>query len=150
MSRRNTFAGEEGWGSRKQQPDEMDLDITPMIDVTFLLLIFFMVASTMQPGPNLKEPAAKHGDGVDSRFAITFFVSATGRPGDVPVITDENKVPYTLEQLEARLKEAMKAGKQKFIVRADGRTPAGFLDKVLLAVRDIPDVEIRVGVRERR
>ncbi len=36
-------------GMKKKKAEEADLDITPMIDVTFLLLIFFMVASKMDP-----------------------------------------------------------------------------------------------------
>ena len=35
---------------RKRDDDEMD--ITPMIDITFLLLIFFVVASKMDPTQN--------------------------------------------------------------------------------------------------
>ena len=31
---------------RKGKPDPVDLDITPLIDVVFLLLIFFMVSTT--------------------------------------------------------------------------------------------------------
>ncbi|MEZ6068519.1 MAG: biopolymer transporter ExbD [Planctomycetaceae bacterium] len=38
----------------KRAAEEDDLDITPMIDVTFLLLIFFMVTSTMEPEGGLK------------------------------------------------------------------------------------------------
>ena len=43
--------GESGGLGRAKKKDEADLDITPMIDVTFLLLIFFMVTSTMQGTP---------------------------------------------------------------------------------------------------
>ena len=34
-------------GIKKKKNEDADLDITPMIDVVFLLLIFFMVTSTM-------------------------------------------------------------------------------------------------------
>ena len=37
-----------GFGKKKKKKDEADLDITPMIDVVFLLLIFFMVSTTFQ------------------------------------------------------------------------------------------------------
>mgnify|MGYP003325625382 CR=1 FL=1 len=32
----------------RKKLEDAEMDITPMIDVTFLLLIFFMVTSTMQ------------------------------------------------------------------------------------------------------
>ena len=40
--------------------DEGELDMTPMIDVTFLLLIFFMIASTMKPAGEEQLAPAKH------------------------------------------------------------------------------------------
>ena len=33
---------------RSERRDEVDLDITPLIDVVFLLLIFFMVSTTFE------------------------------------------------------------------------------------------------------
>ncbi|HAA50734.1 MAG TPA: hypothetical protein DCE43_13545, partial [Planctomycetaceae bacterium] len=40
MARRSTSS--DNAFSRKRSESDADLDITPMIDVTFLLLIFFM------------------------------------------------------------------------------------------------------------
>ena len=33
---------------RRSRKDNVDLDITPLIDVVFLLLIFFMVSTTFE------------------------------------------------------------------------------------------------------
>ena len=42
---------------RKKNPEpDTEIDITPMIDVTFQLLIFFMVTSTMQGNPPAEIP----------------------------------------------------------------------------------------------
>ncbi len=38
-----------------------ELDITPMIDIVFLLLIFFVVCSKMTAEKSPRVPAAKHG-----------------------------------------------------------------------------------------
>ena len=38
---------------RKRRFDDAEMDITPMIDITFLLLIFFLVASKMDEGATL-------------------------------------------------------------------------------------------------
>ena len=59
MARRSLFTNSGSFsGGRKLADGEMD--ITPMIDVTFLLLIFFMVASTMQGTPDIDVPPAVH------------------------------------------------------------------------------------------
>ena len=44
--------------ARRHVKDEGDLDITPMIDITFLLLIFFLVASTSEMQDAVKLPEA--------------------------------------------------------------------------------------------
>ena len=67
MSGRSRLTTDESeWGSTRKRGEEAELDITPMIDVTFLLLIFFMVTSTMQGKPDLDVPPVKHGVGVDA------------------------------------------------------------------------------------
>ena len=48
----------------EEADEELKLDMSPMIDLVFLLLIFFMVASTMiivQIDPEVKPPHAKNG-----------------------------------------------------------------------------------------
>ena len=50
------------------------MDITPMIDVTFLLLIFFMVTSTMETPDALKIPEARNGVGVNTQEATTITI----------------------------------------------------------------------------
>ena len=55
--------------------NEADMDITPMIDVTFLLLIFFLVASRMTPGRDIDLPQARNGTAVTVRDAITLTVA---------------------------------------------------------------------------
>lgn len=47
------------FGRRMVADDEMD--ITPMIDMTFLLLIFFLVASRIEATPGVALPQAKYG-----------------------------------------------------------------------------------------
>ena len=45
--------------------DDSEMDITPMIDMTFLLLIFFLVASKMDRSNEVRLPPAEHGVAVD-------------------------------------------------------------------------------------
>ncbi len=151
MSRGRTKFGDDSWGTKKTSGgDDMELDITPMIDVTFLLLIFFMVASTMQPAPNLNVPAAKYGLGVEKTDAMLFFVASDGTRGQLPVITDEKKTPYTLEELADRITTEIEAGKQKIIIQADRRTPVGFLADMQRTLKDYPEVQIYEAVREKK
>lgn len=159
MSRRNfSFGGDDAWGARKRGGDDFELDITPMIDVTFLLLIFFMVASTMQPSAGATTPAAVHGDRVDSSYTVTFFVTAPSSPGETPIIRDVENNPRTVEEVAVAVRQAVEAGKERLVLHSDGRVPAGFVIDVFNSVArlleegdvSVPQVEYRIGVREKR
>jgi biopolymer transport protein ExbD len=55
--------------SRRQRADD-EMDITPMIDMTFLLLIFFLVASRIDASPAVDLPQAQYGIAVPVRDAV--------------------------------------------------------------------------------
>ena len=55
-----------------------ELDITPMIDIVFLLLAFFVVVSKMDPKPAVDLPIAKYGKAVNEKEAIYLIVRYTG------------------------------------------------------------------------
>ncbi|MFQ5731456.1 MAG: ExbD/TolR family protein [Planctomycetaceae bacterium] len=152
MSRRRFHLADDDWGggTKRSTGGDADLDITPMIDVTFLLLIFFMVASTMQKAPNMDVPAAKHGSSLDPSGAITFFITGDGSKETVPAITGERKDTYSIEQFASKVRAEAQGGKHTVIIQADGRVPSGFIDDVLRSIKDVPGVRYNVGVREKR
>ena len=62
---------------KKKRPEE-EMDITPMIDVTFLLLIFFVVCSTMDPVKIGDIPDAENGSPVSAKESAVIYVKAAG------------------------------------------------------------------------
>lgn len=63
---------------RKERVDE-EMDITPMIDITFLLLIFFVVCSTMDPSKTGKIPEAMMGLSVLADESAVIFIEPDGK-----------------------------------------------------------------------
>jgi biopolymer transport protein TolR len=59
---------------RKRGLEEAEMDITPMIDCTFLLLIFFLVTSRMRTQVPLDLPKARHGAVVSERDSVILTV----------------------------------------------------------------------------
>jgi biopolymer transport protein ExbD len=59
---------------RKRPLEEAEMDITPMIDCTFLLLIFFLVTSRMRAQVPLELPKARHGAVVAERESVILTV----------------------------------------------------------------------------
>ena len=51
------------------------MDITPMIDITFLLLIFFIVASTMDPTKIGSIPEADNGLAISAKNSAVIIIN---------------------------------------------------------------------------
>jgi biopolymer transport protein ExbD len=66
---------------RKAARDEAEMDITPMIDITFLLLIFFLVASKMDAAGDVMLPKAEYGTVVAVDESVVITVAEGGADG---------------------------------------------------------------------
>ncbi|QQD16714.1 biopolymer transporter ExbD [Spongiibacter nanhainus] len=66
---------------KRQRPEEGGINLTPLIDVVFLLLIFFMVSTTFTKETHIKLdlPQAEGEAGAEARDNIEVVVSADGR-----------------------------------------------------------------------
>jgi biopolymer transport protein ExbD len=131
------------------------MDITPMIDMTFLLLIFFMVTSTMQVESRLQMPPAGHGQGVPLEEAVVMSVLKTG---DEPQIVQGDKpsgTPMQLAEVGAYVSsELSSGGKHTIIIKADRDIPSGFVEEVARAANEAApeDMELQffVGVQDKQ
>lgn len=111
---------------RKKGDDEVD--ITPMIDITFLLLIFFVVASKMDPSQAGAVPKAEYGGGVSTvDSAVILMERGTGeraviKKGDGEAFFDDPEqqrvevVDYIIQQLALGKKQVMIVGNKDVTV----------------------------------
>jgi biopolymer transport protein ExbD len=81
---------------RSKTLEETEMDITSMIDLTFLLLIFFLVAGKMDPSGQLQLPPARYGKPVVEKSSIILTLAA-GEEGKAVVycgngINDQTRV----------------------------------------------------------
>jgi biopolymer transport protein TolR len=63
---------------RKSAREEAEMDITPMIDCTFLLLIFFLVTSKMKSDLPIELPPARHGSVVVEQSSVILTITKEG------------------------------------------------------------------------
>jgi biopolymer transport protein ExbD len=109
---------------RRQRQEEASVNLTPLIDVVFLLLIFFMVSTTFTRETQLKLdlPEAASGEQVDSREQqqIELTISANG---DI-AINDKALTAPSFNTLKVAL-ERESAGNLALplIITADAQTP---------------------------
>lgn len=139
---------------RKHKPVEAEMDMTPMVDVTFLLLIFFMVTASfaLQKSKQLPKPEPKE-EGAQSRSFqelednpdyITVHIDGSGA---YRVVTaDWDRDAFSESEMLRNLREARQGvagGKvpTRLMVRADGEV---INDKVVAAL----DAASAVGMED--
>ena len=59
--------------------DDSDMDITPMIDITFLLLIYFLISSVPNPNTTVQLAKARYGKGVLDHDSVILTIVDGGR-----------------------------------------------------------------------
>lgn len=121
------------FSSERRRPPVL-LDLTPLIDVVFLLLIFFMVSTTfVQDAAGLKIdlPRSDNRDAIDAKQDVSIRVAADGG-----VFVDEAGV--TLESLREHLAAAAKKNPETMVVlEADQAVDHGRVVEVLDLARDL-------------
>lgn len=115
-----------------QEDRDLVIDLTPMIDVVFLLLIFFLAATTFASEEvelDLRLPEAKSGQPATAGGQIVVNVFADGR------LSVEGR-EVTLEALRQKLAAAIARDKQQaVVVRGDRQAQFGVGLQVLDACR---------------
>ncbi len=140
----------------KRDEEDLDMDITPMIDITFLLLIFFLVSSRPDQTTAIHLPKAKHGDAVSQRYSTVISVGEGGLD-QAPVFRGDGK--FADKQLsadpEARTEEigqhiqaGVAEGKTDVVIKADRGVACRDIDGVLKAISRVDGIKIYLGVLE--
>lgn len=143
---------DEGYIRKKRKAPATDVDITPMIDLTFQLLIFFMVTSTMQGNPPAVLPASLSGTSIENaKLSVSVVVKPAAVSGEAPQI-EINKQPYNLEELQLHLEEQAGARTEGIhvMILADFQMTNGDLNEVEVLMSEIPGVTYHFGVQDRR
>jgi biopolymer transport protein ExbD len=136
---------------KPRSAEDDELDITPMIDVTFLLLIFFMVASNMQKPSSLEIPPATHGTGIDKSNATVLTIFKTDNEPEIYLSDGEKENgPVSLPDVTAYVQRGVNENKLTVIIKADRDIPSGFVEDVARAASEVEaELKYYVGVMDK-
>jgi len=127
--------------NRKKDSDEAEVDMTPMLDIVFIMLIFFIVTATFldERGIDLTQPPPPPEDEPESKPkpAITIFVDGDDRCAVDGRGTECDRVTLAVERLLAdkpgantilRISEG--ASHNTLVMLKDGLDTAGLSTKI--------------------
>ncbi len=121
---------------RRRRSESLIVDLTPLIDVVFLLLIFFMVSTTFrqeEAALQVELPDARTAAGNDEERRLEITVSAQGQVmvGQIPVAAqDRRALLATLASMSTRPTNT------PLVIRADQLAPHGVVVQVMDAAAE--------------
>ncbi|MGB0238730.1 MAG: ExbD/TolR family protein [Cycloclasticus sp.] len=131
---------------KRRKTEEFDLNLTPLIDVVFLLLIFFMVTTTFDRETQLKiELPQASGERKKATETLEISVDMKNRF----FINQKEVVNSGLETIKKALKQA--AGERKnppLLISADGQATHQSVVTVLDAAAQLGFVNITFAANE--
>ena len=124
---------EDDFALPRKKRDDDEMDITPMIDITFLLLIFFIVCSTMDPTKIGTIPEADNGLAIAAKNSAVIFINPGA--GDEVILsrmdgsnfsTDEEiQATEIIEYITEELEKSLGASKQHVMLFGDANVKVG-------------------------
>lgn len=122
--------------TRSNDDDGMELNMTPMLDVVFILLIFFIVTSVFVKTPGIDPSIPTSSDSADWKPGILVAVNA-----DDEIWID--KTPYTIEEVRPILISLRDENrKADGIIQGDGDSSVG-------TVMQLQDIMVDLGINVR-
>ena len=121
--------------SLAQEAREVELNLTPMIDAVFLLLIFFMTTTVFVKITQLRIelPEATNADRIEQEKKITLLISDEGELEISTRLVSMGELAGWLR------KEKTRTGSGTLIITADAETPHGY-------VIDAMEIATQVGI----
>ncbi len=114
----------------KRKEEDAEIDMTPMLDIVFIMLIFFIVTASFvkEAGVTVKNPLGKT---AVSRPDANVFIAVT-KDGEVHIDNkkiDVEKLKVEIQRIKAETPEG------SIVIQADRNSKAGVVMKVLDAAK---------------
>lgn len=129
--------------SRRNKPD---VNLTPLIDVVFLLLIFFMVSTTFNKQSEIiiELPEASNRPVAEKELPIDLTIDAAG----VYYVNDKQLINTQLDTLMRALQEASKNNTDTpLIINADGTTSHQSVVMAMDAARQVGLLRLSIATK---
>lgn len=134
---------------KKKREDE-EMDITPMIDITFLLLIFFVVCSKMDPTQMGAIPEAQNGVAVSAKQSAVVFIEPFGKDkvllrrvdGSEFSRDEESQIGELVEYIRKETTSTVGEQKDNVMIMGDAEVSVGEVTRVQKIIGDaFPEME---------
>ena len=128
---------------RSNTDDDSDINLTPMLDVVFIMLIFFIVTATFikQPGLDVFRPEARS---AQPKPLVSVLI-AVGKGGDVWIDKKQVELDKVRSHIERIHAENPKGG---IVIQVDREAKIKAVRAVLEAARDAKVLDVALATED--
>jgi biopolymer transport protein ExbD len=132
---------------RRKTEEEPKIDMTPMVDVVFLLLIFFMISTTFveNPGISIDLPDSSSATSTAELHETKLYVDRNGS-----LFLDQE--PVAIDQLSAKLRKVVNAGSagtKSFVLMADQEVHHGLVVTIMDIAQQSGFKQLAIGTEKK-
>ena len=129
------------FSSKRNRRVPVEVNITPLIDIVFILLVFFLITATFVQNPGIEVDLPKASSSANKEQDDVLIVSLTK---DANIIL--NGQILSADSLETKLEEIFKTrSKATIIIQADAKTNHGNVVKVMDISRKIGFTKLAIA-----
>ncbi|MFE8071640.1 biopolymer transporter ExbD [Marinobacteraceae bacterium S3BR75-40.1] len=134
---------------KRQSAEEVSVNVTPLIDVVFLLLIFFMVSTTFTKETHLKidlpEASGEQAQAESDQVEVVIDASGGYSVNERPLINNK-------EDTLRRAVSKVSAGNNNlpFIITADAKTPHEYVVRAMDVAGKLGFVKLSITTQKNR
>ncbi len=121
---------------RRSLQDDANFDITAMIDLVFMMNIFFLVTSLTKSAAEVDLPQASYCIPADESECVIILVRSGSDPGtpDVSIFDESGEHKLSPEEYEERIRsaveQAVEQNKKKVLIKAESKVLLGHVVRV--------------------
>ena len=139
---------------RKPMVDEARFDITAMIDLVFMMNIFFLVTTVTAALAEVNLPAAKHCAPADRDNSVIITLLAPPDRGPAIVVVEDSKADLTdVDAQERAIREAVEAGvrsnRNTVLIKAEKGVRLRDVSRVGAVAVSVPGTDLKLAVIEK-
>ena len=146
----------EGLFPRLHRAPDAEFDITAMIDLVFMMNIFFLVTTVAAGLTEINLPAAKHCSPADRDLSVVITLLASGDRGAAQVFVGEERAGQALIDADAQeraIREAVEAGvranKKTVLLKAEKNVRLRDVARAGGVAASVPGTELKLAVIEK-
>jgi len=140
---------------RQPHKESPEFDITAMVDLVFMMNIYFLVTFVMAAMAEIDLPLASHAAPLDGEAAVVLTIQGGGREPVVVTLGDREKgtpirdSAQQVERIRSAVERGVAEGKTQVLIKAVQQVRLGDLFRVSAAASAVEGVTLNVAVVEK-